>query len=282
MISIYKVFNKILNNKNISCSKADVYTILSHILKKDYQWIASNLDYNLSDHQLTQLEKILNLLETNYPLAYITKSKYFYKHNFYVDKNVLIPRIESEQIIDLVYDFVKNNNNLTITDLCTGSGCLGITLALLNSLNNVLLIDIDDNALNIARKNLKKFNLHNIRVLKSNFIKVLIDQSIKSNVLVCNPPYIDANDQTLSENVKLYEPNIALFASDRGLYFYKKLINNIDKIMDLDQNFIIVLEFGWNQKKIIEEILKDNCLKYNWEFKRDHYGNWRNLVIKNF
>ncbi|EOA07177.1 Modification methylase HemK [Mycoplasma yeatsii 13926] len=282
MLNIYKVFNNILNNKNISISKADVYAILEYVLKKDYQAIITDLDYQLTSQELEQVNQIIKLLEQKYPLAYIIKSKYFYNNKFYVDNNVLIPRVESEEIINLVSDYVKNNNNLKIIDLCAGSGCLGINLALLNNLNNVLLVDIDTNALNVCKTNINNFNLKNTEILQSDFLENIIKNNIKANVIVCNPPYIDINDDSIAEGVKLYEPNIALFAKDNGLYFYKQLINNIDKVVDINNKFIIVLEFGWNQKTAIEKIINDNCLKYNWEFKKDNYNNWRNLIIKNF
>ncbi|AJM72182.1 peptide chain release factor N(5)-glutamine methyltransferase [Mycoplasma yeatsii] len=282
MLNIYKVFNNILNNKNISISKADVYAILEYVLKKDYQAIITDLDYQLTNQELEHVDQIIKLLEQKYPLAYIIKSKYFYNNKFYVDNNVLIPRVESEEIINLVYDYVKKNNNLKIIDLCSGSGCLGISLALLNKLNNVLLVDIDTNALNVCKTNINNFNLKNTEILQSDFLENIIKNNIKANVIVCNPPYIDINDDSIAEGVKLYEPNIALFAKDNGLYFYKQLINNIDKVVDINNKFIIVLEFGWNQKTAIEKIINDNCLKYNWEFKKDNYNNWRNLIIKNF
>ncbi|MDQ0567639.1 peptide chain release factor N(5)-glutamine methyltransferase [Mycoplasma yeatsii] len=282
MLNIYKVFNNILNNKNISISKADVYAILEYVLKKDYQAIITDLDYQLTNQEIEQVNQIIKLLEQKYPLAYIIKSKYFYNNKFYVDNNVLIPRVESEEIINLVYDYVKNNNNLKIIDLCSGSGCLGIGLALLNNLNNVLLVDIDTNALNVCKTNINNFNLKNTEILQSDFLENIIKNNIKANVIVCNPPYIDINDDSIAEGVKLYEPNIALFAKDNGLYFYKQLISNIDKVVDVNNKFMIVLEFGWNQKTAIEKIINDNCLKYNWEFKKDNYNNWRNLIIKNF
>ncbi|UWD34983.1 peptide chain release factor N(5)-glutamine methyltransferase [Mycoplasma cottewii] len=267
-LNIYKVFNNILNNKNISISKADVYAILEYVLKKDYQAIITDLDYQLTNQEKEQVNQIIKLLEQKYPLAYIIKSKYFYNNKFYVDNNVLIPRVESEEIINLVSDYVKNNNNLKIIDLCSGSGCLGISLALLNKLNNVLLVDIDTNALNVCKTNINNFNLKNTEILQSDFLENIIKNNIKSNVIVCNPPYIDINDDSVDDSVKLYEPNIALFAKDNGLYFYKQLINNIDKVVDINNKFIIVLEFGWNQKTVIEKIINDNCLKYNWEFKK--------------
>ncbi|KNG79484.1 peptide chain release factor N(5)-glutamine methyltransferase [Mycoplasma sp. HU2014] len=282
MFNIYKVFNNVLNNQNISISKADVYAILEYVLKKDYQAIITDLDYQLTNQEINQVNKIIELLEKQYPLAYIIKNKYFYNHKFYVDKNVLIPRVESEEIINLVYDYVKNNNNLQIIDLCCGSGCLGISLALLNKSNNVLLVDIDNKALSVSEKNINNFNLKNAKTLQSNFLENIIKNNIKANVVVCNPPYIDINDDSIADSVKLYEPNIALFAKDNGLYFYKKLISNINKIVDVNNKFMIVLEFGWNQKTAIEKIINDNCLKYNWEFKKDNYNNWRNLIIKNF
>ncbi|MBY7703807.1 peptide chain release factor N(5)-glutamine methyltransferase [Vibrio harveyi] len=244
MFNIYKVFNNVLNNQNISISKADVYAILEYVLKKDYQAIITDLDYQLTNQEINQVNKIIELLEKQYPLAYIIKNKYFYNHKFYVDKNVLIPRVESEEIINLVYDYVKNNNNLQIIDLCCGSGCLGISLALLNKSNNVLLVDIDNKALSVSEKNINNFNLKNAKTLQSNFLENIIKNNIKANVVVCNPPYIDINDDSIADSVKLYEPNIALFAKDNGLYFYKKLISNINKIVDVNNKFMIVLEFG--------------------------------------
>ncbi|EXU60204.1 peptide chain release factor N(5)-glutamine methyltransferase [Mycoplasma mycoides] len=279
--TIFNVLNKI-KNTNISLNKADVYHILEHIINKDYQWIISNLDHKLTKKQIYKIDQILDLLKQNYPLAYILKSKYFYSNNFFINKDVLIPRNESELIIDHVSEFVKNNNNLLIVDLCTGSGCLGISCALLNDQNKVILTDISYKALKVANKNIKKFNLTNTTCLNGNFIDVLIKNNLKANLIICNPPYIDINDQNIDKNVIDFEPSIALFAPNKGLYFYEILIKNIDKIVDTNKNFLIVLEFGWLQKDSIEQLLINNCLKYKWEFKKDYNDYWRNLIIKNF
>ncbi|KIM13638.1 peptide chain release factor N(5)-glutamine methyltransferase [Mycoplasma capricolum] len=278
------IFNilKELQQANISLNKADVYHILEHILNKNYQWIVSNLDYVLTKKQLYKLEQISKLLEKKYPLAYILKNKYFYSNNFFINKDVLIPRNESELIIDYVSEFIKNNNDLLIVDLCTGSGCLGISCALLNKQNKVILTDISYKALKVANKNIKRFNLKNTACLSGDFISVLIKDNIKANVIISNPPYIDINDQNLDKNVIEYEPSIALFAPNKGLYFYEILIKNIDQIVDVNKKFLIVLEFGWLQKDSIEQLLIKNCLKYNWEFKKDYNNYWRNLIIKNF
>ncbi|WFQ89906.1 peptide chain release factor N(5)-glutamine methyltransferase [Mycoplasma feriruminatoris] len=278
------IFNvlKQIQQTNISLNKADVYHILEHILNKDYQWIISNLDYLLTKRQVYKLDQILELLKQNYPLAYILKSKYFYSYKFFVNKDVLIPRNESELMIDYASEFIKNNDDLLIVDLCTGSGCLGISCALLNQKNKVILTDISYKALKVANKNIKKFNLTNTSCLSGNFIDVLIKNNLKANLIICNPPYIDINDKNLDKNVVNFEPNIALFAPNNGLYFYEVLIKNIDKIVDTNKNFLIVLEFGWLQKDSIEQLLVNNCLKYKYEFKKDYNGYWRNLIIKNF
>lgn len=166
--------------------------------------------------------------------------------------------------------------------MCTGSGCLGISCALLNDQNKVILTDISYKALKVANKNIKKFNLTNTSCLNGNFIDVLIKNNLKANLIICNPPYIDINDQNIDKNVIDFEPSIALFAPNKGLYFYEILIKNIDKILDTNKNFLIVLEFGWLQKDSIEQLLINNCLKYKWEFKKDYNDYWRNLIIKNF
>ncbi|AKX34673.1 release factor glutamine methyltransferase [Spiroplasma litorale] len=266
---IKDIKNSILKNIDSQLIK----NILKHVLKKDVFFD----DDKLTDSQILLIENIVKKLNKGYMLEHILGYKYFYKNKFFVNKNVLIPRKETELLVEEV---LKNNlKNKTIVDLCCGSGCIGISIALEQKDCKVYLADISKKALKIAKNNISKYDL-SIKLYKTNFLKFLFKNNINPDILIINPPYIDKKDKTIDNKVKKYEPKIALFAKNDGLYFYKSLLKNIDKLYSLNQNLIIYSEFGYNQKEKLEKIFEIKRVKYNIEFKKDLSNNWRYFILK--
>ena len=187
------------------------------------------------------------LLE-GYPIQYLIGYVNFYGYKINVNENVLIPRYETEYLVEKTIKYSKKlfNNKINILDLGTGSGAISIALGKeLDS--NVTAVDISGCALEVAKVNAKENNL-DIKFVKSD---MLDEVSGKYDMVISNPPYIDT-DEKIMESVKKYEPNIALFAGEDGLYFYKKIISNIKPF--LNEKFIIAFEIGWWQGNLIKDI----------------------------
>lgn len=282
---IINILNELLQNEKLG--KSDAIEIISYVTKIDYAQVLINQDIFLAEKEIKMIFKISKSVAKGKPLAYILGYKIFRGHKIIVNKNTLIPRIETEQILDYVNDFIKENNQqkLNVLDVCTGSGCLGVSIFLENkqNINKIVISDISNKALKIAKQNINVYKANNyIKILQSNFLnKILVEQK-KFNILVCNPPYIDKNDLNISDSTLKYEPKLALFTKDNGLFFYKEVIKNLDNIMLIDKQFIIVFEIGWKQKNDLEVYLnKEIGLKYNWKFAKDYFDNWRNLIIFN-
>ncbi|AVN62639.1 protein-(glutamine-N5) methyltransferase, release factor-specific [Mesoplasma coleopterae] len=289
----YKTVNKInikfvlnLLSKNEKIGKSDAIEIISFVTRIEYSEVLFSLDNELSRKHFKQIIKISKSVAKGKPLAYILGYKIFRGHKIIVNKNTLIPRMETEQMIDFVNDFIKSNNvKMDILDLCSGSGCIGISVALENNknINKIVFSDVSKKALAVTKTNIIRNKLSNkTEIVKSNFLDSLIANKNKFNILLCNPPYIDFNDKDVDPTTLKFEPKLALYAEDNGLFFYKKAIANIDVIMKTEEKMLLVFEIGWKQKKHLEMFLqKELGLKYNWKFEKDYFNNWRYLIIKN-
>lgn len=282
---IIDVLNKLLQNEKLG--KSDAIEIILYVTKIDYDEVIINQNKFLTEKEIKQIFKISKSVAKGKPLAYILGYKIFRGHKIIVNKNTLIPRMETEQILDYVNDFIKTNNKNTLNalDLCTGSGCLGISMFLENkqSINKIVISDISKKALKVAKQNIEMHDAtNNIEILKSDFLNNILDVKNKFNILVCNPPYIDKNDLNIDDSTLKHEPKLALFAEDNGLFYYKEVIKNIDRLMAIKERFIIVFEIGWKQKDELETYLNNKIgLKYKWKFAKDYFDNWRNLIIFN-
>ncbi|WP_052663982.1 peptide chain release factor N(5)-glutamine methyltransferase [Mycoplasmoides alvi] len=205
-----------------------------------------------------------------YPLSYITKNALFYGHNFFVNKHVLIPRNDTEIIVDKFISAVKKTNytNKNILDLCTGSGCIALSLSKVFPSNCIYATDISNSSLRVAKINKKKLNSKNVIFLKSNFLNCLNKINKYIDYLICNPPYISLNDNNVEFSVKKYEPKKALFTQKNGLKFYIDFVNYI-----LKNNWrptICCFEFGFNQQESISKLLEKISFFYNISFFKDN------------
>ena len=198
------------------------------------------------------IEDAYKLLNEGLPVQYIVGEVDFYGNIFKVNKDVLIPRFETEQLIELTMEYINNKFNglVDILDIGTGSGCIAITLK--KNINcNVDAVDISSDALKVAEYN-KKLNSVDINLFKSN---MLSNVSKKYDVIISNPPYIGRNEN-IDGIVKKNEPHIALYADNDGLYYYEEILKNCKK--NLKDNFIIAFEIGQSQGKFVKNI----ALKY--------------------
>lgn len=203
-------------------------------------------------HPEDNLEQAIKRLEEGEPVQYIVGDVNFYGNTIKVNKNVLIPRPETEELVEKTSEYLKEffSEKLDILDIGTGSGCIAITLKKLFPNSIVSAIDISNKALDVAKENAK---LNNTEV---NFYESNIFTNVKGkyDCIISNPPYLTDNDYIM-DVVKNNEPNIALFAKDNGLFFYKEILKEANKY--LKEKFLIAFETGENQKEEIINIAKN-------------------------
>ena len=199
------------------------------------------------------INKDYQKLLKGYPIQYLIGYVDFYGNKILVNNDVLIPRYETEYLIEKTIKYSKQffgENKIKILDIGTGSGCIPITLK--KQLNcNVEACDISDKALNLAKQNAKS-NLVDIKFTKSNLFENIDN---KFDIIISNPPYISKNEKIM-DSVFNYEPHIALFAEDNGLYFYKEILKDAKKY--LNDKFIIIFEIGYMQGEAIKKIINEN------------------------
>ena len=210
----------------------------------DIEYLKKYYNGNLSD--------ALNLLDSGIPVQYIVGNVDFYGYNFLVNKNVLIPRFETEELVDRTIKYVQKyfDSSVKIVDLGCGSGCISIVLSKELGIT-VDAVDISSDALDVARKNCVKNNA-SVNFYLGNMLEPLHD---KYDVIISNPPYI-SYDEEIDEIVKKNEPSLALYADNDGLYFYEEILKNCKKY--LNDRFLIAFEIGYTQG----DRIRDFALKY--------------------
>ena len=206
-------------------------------------------------------EKYFSLIEKHIkedvPLSHLVGFEYFYDRKFKVTKDVLSPRMETEELIYKVIEYVKvsNKNNLKILDLCTGSGIIAITLKkeLEQVSVDVIASDISEEAIEVAKENAQSHDA-TIKFIQSDIFNNIDD---KFDIIVSNPPYIDRKDEvTMQDNVLKYDPHLALFAEEEGMYFYRKIIEQAKDY--LKENGVMFFEIGYDQRDKIINLSEKN------------------------
>ena len=255
-----------LKLKNISSHILDSELLLSFTLNLPREKILTNLNEKIKKQKFNIYKRLLSRREKNEPIAYIIKKKEFWRNIFYVNKNVLIPRPETELIVEEVLKVLKISSSKRLLEVGTGSGCIIVSI-LQERLNCcATAIDLSKKALNIAKFNAKMHHLTD----KIKFIHNDIDkfQDNKYDFIISNPPYIEKfNISRLEENIKLFEPNQALEAGVDGFREIKKLIKKSKKLLKI--NGKLIFEIGKSQHTNAKKMLLDN-------------GYYINKVIKDF
>jgi len=246
----------------LNCSRMDVYLRFEEPVSR------SQLD-TLRAYVKRRLEKE--------PLQYITGSCEFYGRDFLVNNHVLIPRPETERLVDIALDKLNDRNSLSILDVGTGSGCIAITLGLEKPDSIILGLDISAEALNQATLNKDKNSAKNVSFQESNFLNDLPDGPF--DLVVSNPPYIPENEiAELMKDVKDFEPNIALTDKQDGLTFYKRFADVGKSLVKKDGFLILEVGLG-NHPQNAESIFEETGYK-QVELIKDYNGDDRVLVIQ--
>ena len=281
---------KLLKNNLIDLPKLEARLLLAKALNKDLNWTYVNLEKKIPKKKICKYEILIKKKLKKFPTAYLLGNKEFYSMNFKVNENTLIPRPETEIIIEEIKKKFQNKKNLLVLDLGTGSGC--ILLSILKEFKNATGIGIDkySETVKVARINSKTNNLSK----RSKFFKLdwsqkdFFKQVIKINkafsgnkkfdLVVSNPPYLLKNEINTLMSEVLYEPKESLYDNKDGLSFYKIVLPKINSLVS--ENSYIYLEINPKNKKNIEKICKINNLR-NSHYIKDLSGKHRFVLIKN-
>ena len=261
---------------NRDVSKSIVDFVLQEINGFTYSELAQHLDDEIKDYDKFQnaIERYLN----GEMIEYVLNKAYFLSKPFYVDKNVLIPRQETEQLVLRTKELIKDmygTSKITIVDVCTGSGIIGLTLKKELNNNDVYLTDISESALEVAKKNAELLNL-NAKCLLGDMLSPLIDSKIKCNVIVCNPPYI-SDVSTIDEKTWSQEPHIALLANP-DTFFYEKVLKDYQKVVK--DKYLLAFEIGEDMEESLKQLVIKFCADASYSFEKDIYAKTRFLFIK--
>ncbi len=263
-----------LELKNIKSFKLDSELLLAKTLSVTREEILLNLNRKINQLDLNNFNYYINLRKNNIPVAYIINFKSFWKYKFFVNKNVLIPRPETELMIEKVLETLSVSSNKKILDIGTGSGCIAISLIKERPDCRITAIDKSKKAIKVAEKNAE---MHQVGK-KVNFLNIDVDKffSNKYDLVISNPPYIKNSELlSLDKDVKLNEPKLALSGGSSGLEIFFKIINKC-KIL-LKNNGKLFLEIGHKQGKELNKYLNLNGFNQTKIYK-DLSGKDRCLV----
>ena len=275
VLEAIKAGSKLLKEKNISTHILDSELLLSKSLKKPREEILINLKENLNEKVLVDFNNYLIRRSKNEPIAYLLGEKEFWSRKFFVNKDTLIPRPETELLVDKLVSLFKKKR-MTILDIGTGTGCIIISLLIELKNSTGMAIDISKEAITVAKKNSNKFNLSDrIKFLHKSFKEFY---GKKFDLIVSNPPYIKRKDiKNLSDDIKKFEPKMALDGGKDGLDLIKKIIYKSKKILKI--NGTLALEIGNEQINKVSKILIDNKFRISCVIK-DYRNNVRCVIAE--
>ena len=258
---LYSEISKLLSENlglNLREAKLESRFILEQTLKVKHQYLIKNSNQLIETNKFKQIMSYVVQRLSYKPLAYIFKEWKFYDMKFFLTHNVLIPRQDTELVIDLILEKYNKQKSIDILDLGAGSGAIGIVLANKFKNANVLLSDISSDAIDVAKKNILFHKLKNVSTIKSDWFTNITNK--KFDLIVSNPPYINKSDSHLKNKELLFEPKNALISKQEGYADIIKIIKLSPKF--LNSNGVLYIEHGYNQSKKIKELfLKNNFIK---------------------
>ena len=278
LIDLIKWGETYFRDNNFDNARSEIEWLLQDLLNYKKIDLYLKFEEEIDSEKLFILKSWIKRRVSREPLQYITGKADFYGRSYFVNNKVLIPRPETEILIDAAIKNLLEKKNPFIIDIGTGSGCIGITLAIEIKKSNVLSIDISKDALLIAKNNAENHNIKNIKFLEIDVLKNDINQ--KADLIISNPPYISKNElSTLMPEVKNHEPKISLTDNKDGFTFYERFVSLFPKILKNDGAAIIEVGREAHSIKVLE-IFKKNGMK-NIKVIKDLNSDNRAIIINN-
>jgi len=266
--------NNILRINKIKSSQLDCEILLANSIRREKKHIILNPKENINIHHLNKFKKLIERRKRGEPIAYLINQKEFWKYKFYVNNDVLIPRPDTELIIEQVLKIYSKESQIQCLDIGTGSGCILLSILKERTKFYGTGIDISKKSIHISRFNRKKLNINNrVKFFHSNVDNFRIG---KYDLIVSNPPYIALKDiKYLEKDVVSFEPKLALSGGLDGFTEIKKVIKKASTLIKKNGKFI--LEIGFNQKNRTKVLLKNEGFFINKVIK--DYGNNNRCII---
>lgn len=281
--------------KDKDLARQDVAWLAAHAFGQDRSWLAAHIRTDISPAKKHKLETLLKRRLKEEPLAYILGTAPFYRREFIVNKNVLIPRPETEDMIELALDLISKNEQVTIFDIGTGSGAIAVTMALERPNSRVIATERSSRALNIAKRNAQKLGAKNIRFVLGDLLpKKVWDSFVRSDegvLVLANLPYLPLKDRKIMpKSVVAYEPKDALFTGEAGMALNRKLLKNISALchpradgepetLDSSTGMTIILELDPPQANTLKQEAKKIFPGSSVAIQKDRCGRNRFLHL---
>ena len=255
-----KIAQALSEKINLTLREAELEAqfIMQYVLKESPSNLIIKKNEIVLKKDITIIENIIRQRLDDSPLAYILKEWDFYGHTFQVSRDTLIPRQDTELLIDIILQNYDLNSPLKILDLGTGTGIIGITLAKNFKKSNVLLTDISIKAIEVAKKNIEANCLQNIHCVHSNWFENI--DNLVFDIIVSNPPYISKEDPHLKQPELTKQPQVALVSNDKGLQDIRTIVGNASEY--LSKTGMLLIEHGYNQANKVKQIFTDNKLNH--------------------
>lgn len=268
--------------KDYKIAYIETQILISHSLNLSKTKLISNALIELNKNEIDKIETFINRRLNFEPIAYITNKKEFYGIDFYVDNSVLIPRVETEEIIDLIKEYINKeidkNKKLSVCDIGAGCGNIAITLKKLFENADITAIEINEKAMQVIKKNCENIlqNKNSINIINTDALS--FTPKNKFDIVVSNPPYVALKDKDNLQRDLNFEPENALYSGYDGMDFYRNFFNIIDRYLKYSGAFFF--EIGFNQGKELINICESFNIK-NVEIKKDLSGKDRFLICYN-
>tara|TARA_B100000886_G_scaffold106430_1_gene70989 strand:- start:1839 stop:2684 length:846 start_codon:yes stop_codon:yes gene_type:complete len=266
--------SKILKKNNIKCPDLDCEILLAKVLKKQREYLILNLDKQIRKENLGIYKDLINQRSTGKPIAYLTRKKNFWDSEFIIEEGTLIPRPDTEILIEATLEIYKNKDYANILDIGSGSGCIILSILKEKPSFYGKGIDISSKSISLSKRNAKKLSIEN----RVKFIKTDVDNFCigKYDMIISNPPYIKSNEiKYLEKDVNDYEPKLALDGGLDGTFKTLKIIKKASSL--LKRNGKLVIEIAYNQRFKVISLLKQKGFYINTIIK-DYAKNDRCVI----
>lgn len=277
---LLKISYDMLKSENIDTYMLDSKLLLGRVLKKDKIFIMTSGDCEVSKEHEDSFLDLVNLRKKRMPMQYILGEAEFMGLPFKVREGVLIPRPDTEVLVEEVLSNIMNKGYKSFCDVCCGSGAIGLSIARHLSDKNidikVTMTDISDDAISVSQENAENLSINNVEILQGDLLEKVIEAKEKFDVIVSNPPYIKTDViPGLMSDVKDYEPYIALWGGDDGLDFYRRITEESLKVLKKDG--MLAFEIGHDEEKEVKDLLINNGFRNVYSLK-DLGGNYRVVI----